>query len=129
MTNPLIERGPDGRVRMEITQGTRPTMGPLRIGVLAARTGDEPDGPSARVQIDLHRDLGVDSPGTVDLEYGRPLRIDGFGEIELIDVDPPEPSEASVSDTTALPHGDSLPPPPPPSGQAAARILIELRPL
>lgn len=126
MSNPLIEQGPDGRVRMEITQGTRPTMGPLRIGVLATRTGDEPEGPSARVQIALHRDLGIESPGTVELVPDQPLRIDGFGEIELIDV------VGTVQDERAGEAPSQQQPsdlPPPPGARPADRILIELRPL
>lgn len=123
MTNPRIEGGPGGRVRMEIAQGTRPTMGPLRIGVLATRTAGEPEGPSARVQISLHRDLGAESPGTVELVPGRPLRIDGFGEIELIDVERGDPEERGERE------GSAADIPPDPGALPADRVLIELRPL
>lgn len=123
MTSPLIEGGPDGTVRMQISQGTRPAMGPIRIGVLATRTAEDPGGPSARVQISLHRDLGVASPGTVDLVPEHPLRIDGFGEIELIDVEPAEPEEGEGSQDP----GTDLPPDP--GGGPKDQVLIELRPL
>lgn len=110
MSNPRIETSPDGRVRMEIDQGTRPVMGPLRIGVLATRGEGEPDGPSARVQVSLHRDLGIESPGTIVLVPDDPLRIDGFGELELIDV------------VTERQGGG-------PDDAGRDRILLELRPL
>ena len=99
MGNAEVEQ-PDGSIRARIAQGTQQTVGPLLVGVLGTLRGDEGQPVGARLELRVHRRLGVPGPGIVQIESGSGIDIEGVGSVRLVAVID-APSGATSSEARA----------------------------